>query len=185
LDVPQTFTLDFIYTTPRLAGWNRAARAALGGWELSGIWSALSGSSTQIYSGVNTSWDDGGGDFPDYASGVHGVKTHPSQAAAGTNLFYLNKADFVIPAQGSKGDVGRGPAGLYYPGVVNLDLGLDKNFKFQERYRLQVRWEMFNSLNHPIIGGCFDNVLTDNTFGQFYCASNTPRVMQLALKLYF
>jgi len=184
LDVPQTFTLDFIYTTPRLAGWNRAARAALGGWELSGIWSALSGSSTQIYSGENTSWDDGGGDFPDYASGYHGVVTHPGQAVAGTNLFYLDKANFVIPAQGSKGDVGRGPSGLYYPGVVNLDLGLDKNFKFQERYRLQVRWEMFNSLNHPIMG-CLDETLTDNTFGQFYCAFNTPRVMQLALKLYF
>jgi hypothetical protein len=184
MDIPQTFTLDFIYTTPKLAGWNRLARQALGGWQVSGIWSALSGAPTTITSGVTTSWDDRGYDTPNYASGYHSVVTHPGEAVQGSNLFYLQHANFVLPAQGQKGGTGRDPAGMYYPGTDNWDLGLAKNFPFMERYRVQFRWEMFNAMNHPIMG-CLDTSWSDNTFGQFGCSGNTPRVMQVALKLYF
>jgi hypothetical protein len=184
LDVPQTFTLDFIYTTPRLAGWNRVARGALGGWEVSGIYSALSGPSTQIYSGVTTSWDNSGTDFPNYAPGYYSVVTHSGEDVVGSGKYYLLKSNFVLPPQGQKGDIGRGPAGLYEAGTNNWDMGLDKNFQFSERYRVQFRWEMYNAFNRPQMG-CLDTTWSDNTFGQFSCQGNSPRVMQVALKLYF
>lgn len=186
LDVPQALNFNFVYTTPSLHG-SRALNAVLGGWQVSGIWSAHSGAATSIQSGVTTAYDDVGGDFPDYASGVHSVKTGNWRNAPNfstTTASYLDKSQFVIPAQGSKGNVGRDPAGLFYPGWNSWDTGLGKYFNFTERYKLQFRWEMFNAFNRETFG-CMDSGLQDAQFGRFGCSVSTPRTMQGALKFFF
>jgi len=38
---------------------------------------------------------------------------------------------------------------VYGPGFVNLDFSVIKDFKFGERFNLQLRGEFFNILNHP------------------------------------
>jgi len=38
---------------------------------------------------------------------------------------------------------------VYGPGFVNLDFSVIKDFKFGERFSLQLRGEFFNILNHP------------------------------------
>ena len=35
-------------------------------------------------------------------------------------------------------------------GFKDWDMSIFKNFTFKERYGIQVRWEVFNVLNHPI-----------------------------------
>ena len=190
LDVPQVLNLNFIYQTPTLKGWNRGVAAVLGGWQLSGIWSAHSGNATDLYSGQNTSWDNRGGDHPDYAPGKHSVshnKWHNAPAFSGVTASYLNASDFVAAAQGTKGSTGRNPTGMFYPGWNNWDLGMAKYFNLTERYRLQFRWEMFNAFNRETFG-CLDTTWgggTNPTFGQFGCSSSTPRPMQAALKFIF
>jgi len=186
IDVPQALNFNFVYTVPTIRG-SRALNAVLGGWQVSGIWSAHSGAATSIQSGVTTAWDDVGGDFPDYASGFNSVKTGNWRDAPNfstTTASYLNKAEFVIPQQGSKGDVGRDPTGLFYPGWDSWDTGIGKYFNFTERYRLQFRWEMFNAFNRETFG-CMDSGLQDAQFGRFSCSVSTPRTMQAALKLFF
>jgi hypothetical protein len=186
LDVPQALNFNFVYTTPTLHG-SRALNALLGGWQVSGIWSAHSGAATSIQSGVTTAWDAVGGDFPDYASGAHTVKTGNWRNAPNfstTTASYLDKSQFVVPAQGSKGNVGRDPTGLFYPGWNSWDTGLGKYFNFTERYKLQFRWEMFNAFNRETFG-CMDSNLQDAQFGRFGCSVSTPRTMQGALKFFF
>jgi hypothetical protein len=186
IDVPQALNFNFVYTMPTIRG-SRALNAVLGGWQVSGIWSAHSGAATSIQSGVTTAWDDVGGDFPDYASGFSSVKTGNWRNAPNfstTTASYLNKAEFVVPQQGSKGDVGRDPAGLFYPGWNSWDTGIGKYFNFTERYKLQFRWEMFNAFNRETFG-CMDSNLQDAQFGRFGCSVSTPRTMQAALKFFF
>jgi len=186
IDVPQVLNLNFVYQAPRLKG-ARALDAVFGGWQLSGIWSLHSGNATELYSGVTTAWDAVGGDHLDYAQGKHSVSHNNWRNAPNfstTTASYLNKSDFVIPAQGSKGNVGRDPTGMFYPGWNSWDMGVGKYFNFTERYRLQFRWELFNAFNRETFG-CLDENFSDATFGRFGCSASTPRTMQFALKLFF
>lgn len=195
IDVPQALTLDFVYQTPTLSS-SRALNAVLGGWQLSGIWSMHSGTPTWIVSGVTTAWDDRGQDRPDYAPGVKSVKTNkdwkhawiPHGGFPGGPVNYLSSNQFVAAAQGEKGNIGRNPTGMFYPGWNNWDLGLSKRFTLTERVGMQFRWELFNAFNRVTFHD-FDNCWcggTNPTFGQFYdTAGSTPRTMQLALKLNF
>jgi hypothetical protein len=41
---------------------------------------------------------------------------------------------------------------LTSPGVWNVDFSAHKNFAITERQSLQLRFEMFNILNHPALG---------------------------------
>ena len=181
IDVPQTFVANFIYETPTLAGWNSPTKFALGGWQLSGIYKAASGFPFSIYYGGTSSWQYGGSDHPDFASGVTQVHTNP-----GSLTNYLVKTDFVAPQQASAGGVGRNPPGAYFPGVNAWDLGMSKNFRFTERYRLQFRWEMFNAFNRVTFSRPNNN-FSSGSFGQIFSTNGAypARVMQGALKFYF
>jgi hypothetical protein len=177
LNFPQIFVMNFIYQTPTLAGWNGATSALLGGWEVSGIFRAQSGIPFTIVSGLNQSYDVVGSDHADFASGNHTVHVNPGSV---TN--YLTASDFAQPGYGNLGDTGRNI--VNGPGINSWDLGLDKNFKFGERYRFQFRWEMFNAFNRPTFGTP-DNSINDGTFGQIFYSQLPPRTMQAAVKFYF
>ena len=169
--------MNFIYQTPTLAGWNGATSALLGGWEVSGIFRAQSGIPFTIVSGLNQSHDVVGSDYADFASGNHTVHVNPGSV---TN--YLTASDFAQPGYGNLGDTGRNI--VNGPGINSWDLGLDKNFKFGERYRFQFRWEMFNAFNRPTFDTP-DNSINDGTFGQIFYSKLPPRTMQAAVKFYF
>jgi len=64
----------------------------------------------------------------------------------------------------------------------NLDLALSKNVRLSERYRLQVRGDLFNAFNHTN----FTTVVTEITRGNFgrLTAANA-RTVQLNARLSF
>jgi hypothetical protein len=176
LNFPQIFVANFIYQTPKLAGWNAPVRAILGGWEMSGIYRAQSGIPITILSGLGRSYV-GGTDHADYASSSRTVHVN-----SGSLDHYLVASDFAEPGYGSQGNTGRNIVSA--PGTNQWDLGFNKNIRFGERYRLQFRWEMFNAFNHPSFGQP-DNNLNSGTFGQITYSQLPPRTQQAALKLYF
>src|SRR5579871_1118719 len=190
IDIPQVLVLNFVYETPAPGGWNRAARMALGGWQISGIFRAQSGVPFTIYCGCTSSWQLAGSDWGQYAPGVTHGHTHPGigglKPLNGGLTGYLDLSDFdpAGPPQGSSGDTGRNP-GLFGPGQNNWDLGLSKNLRFTERYRLQFRWEMFNAFNRTSLGQPYPYTSAGANFGLIYYTQNPSRVMQGALKLTF
>jgi hypothetical protein len=74
----------------------------------------------------------------------------------------LNPAAFSAPPQGAQGNTGRNSfAG---PGMWQLDVALQRQFRVSERLALQFRMEAFNLTNHPNFANP-DNVLTLRSFG--------------------
>ena len=52
-----------------------------------------------------------------------------------------------MPASGRFGTCGQNS--LRGPGLVNLDMGVDRKFRFNERFELRIRAESFNIANTP------------------------------------
>ena len=94
---------------------------------------------------------------------------------------YFNTAAFALPALGTFGTSGRNI--LTGPGLQNFDSGLFKDIRFSESKRFEIRWEVFNTLNHPNFGNPTASLSSSN-FGRILTAGN-PRIMQLAAKFYF
>ncbi|MDQ1468625.1 MAG: hypothetical protein QOJ99_105, partial [Bryobacterales bacterium] len=73
------------------------------------------------------------------------------------------------------------------PGTATTALSLFKQFRLEairEGSFLEFRADAFNALNHPQFAG--PNVTVGSTaFGTVTSQANSPRQLQLALKLYF
>jgi len=91
----------------------------------------------------------------------------------------------VFPAQPSDfGNATRFNPKLRSRPQYNENLSLAKSFRFTEAVRLDLRAEAFNLLNRTVFGNPSLN-LNAATFGIISSQSNTPRQMQVALKLYW
>jgi hypothetical protein len=191
----------------------KAAGAVINGWQLSGI--------TQIQSGANLTGNSTNGNFnlalnnykvPGSVStlnptgynvsnvsllGTPNVQLNPVLTCNPTSNLkgqeFINSSCFSFPtAIGQNG--GTIIPAMYGPAFFNSDLGLFKNFNFTETKKLQLRFNAYNFLNHPLwsFNGNNLNLGFDGTSG----ALNTPkfgivdtkqghRVIQLAIKFYF
>ncbi|MCU1261793.1 MAG: TonB-dependent receptor, plug, partial [Bryobacterales bacterium] len=178
-DRRHVFVSSYVWQTPSLTSVNRALRAVAGAWEISGVISAQSGGPLTIYAGKDQSLTASGKD----RAQVVNTQVYQSGACANNSpcINFLNPSSFALPATGQFGNAGKGE--FTGPGFFNWDLGLFKNFQVSERYRVQFRSEFFNLPNHTR----FQNPVTTVTgagFGQILSA-NDPRIVQLALKIFF
>jgi hypothetical protein len=95
-------------------------------------------------------------------------------------------AAFTTPptALGSFGDLGRNS--LRGDSFKNLDFSLFKQFPIKERYRVEFRFETFNSFNHPTWGLPDQNISDGKTFNTIVTTRNlAARQLQYGVKFYF
>jgi hypothetical protein len=95
---------------------------------------------------------------------------------------WFNTKAFAIPANFTYGNLGRNALRTYWP--RNLDISLFRDFPLGEGVRLQFRAEAFNVTNSPVWGTPVSN-LSNANFGRVLSVANSPRQLQLALKLRF
>jgi len=96
---------------------------------------------------------------------------------------------FSLPRVGTYGNAGKFP--LRGPGANNWDVAIFKNVPIREQAAIQLRWEMYNALNHTQFLA-FDNAArftpageqVNRGFGQYTVARN-PRQMQLGMRFTF
>jgi len=177
--------INYIYDIPLFRDTsNRAAKAALGGWQLSSIISIMSGAPLNITQGGSTA-----------ASIVPNSTVRPDLTG---KISYPHKAGewfdtsvFAAPACATGPDCwgNLGHDALRGPGRDNWTMSLFKNFAFTERARLEFRVDAFNIWNHTqFIGnvnqGGISTTTTANNFGAVTSAYD-PRVLQLGLKMVF
>jgi hypothetical protein len=184
-DVPHNFTASYVYDLPfgrgrRFDIRNPILNGALGGWELSGITSFISGFPLTIttsgdIANVGTSGQRGN------ATGIKPEKVNPRT----NGLKGFNTAAYAVPSAGTFGNLARNTQRGF--GINNWDVGINKNFaipQIGEAGRLQIRAEFFNFMNHTQFNGIGTAVNQPATFGIVNSALN-PRILQLAGKLYF
>lgn len=153
------------------SGLHPVVNALVGGWQLSGIYRFTSGSPLTLT-------------VPGATLG-NGFNTRPNLVGdpeadppAGR---WFNPAAFAAPARSVFGDSGIGI--LDGPGDHVLDTSLIKNFHFAEGRFVQVRWEMFNAVNHVNLGNPNTTIGVGDT-GRILSAGSARR-MQFGLKLIF
>ena len=179
LDRRQVLILNYIYEIPFFNNGPRWRKSILGGWELSGVNQFQSGAPFSIREGV-----DYAGVGPGSGTQFWRKTGDPSavERTPFTNFaVWFNKDAFARPLAGTFAPFERNI--LRSPGFYTWDMGLRKNFAVTEKQRLQVRWEVFNILNHPNWGGATSNPVSA-AFGQVNSKSG-ERQLQLALKYIF
>jgi hypothetical protein len=184
-DIRQRFVFSGIYDLPfghgrRFASGSPAfTNVLIGGWQINGILSAQTGYWFTPF-GVNDSCfcEDGNANSlrPDVVAGQD-PNAGPKTAA---QWFNLNAFNVDVPA-GRHGNAGRNI--ILGPGLVNLDVGLHKEFSIKERARLQFRSDFFNIFNHVNLNAPVTDYSNAN-LGKIL-TSTGGRELQLALKLLF
>lgn len=97
---------------------------------------------------------------------------------------YLDPSAFPAQPTSLLGNATRfNPTVRAFPNL-NENLSLGKSFNFTERMRLDFRAEAFNLLNRVVFGNPGNNI-NSSTFGVISSQANSPRQMQMALKLYW
>ena len=92
-----------------------------------------------------------------------------------------------VPAPFTVGNAPRSLGTCRQPGQNNATLSAFKEFMLpmiREGAKLQFRFEAFNALNHPQFNGP-NTTFNSGNFGVITSTANSPREVQLALKLYF
>jgi hypothetical protein len=174
-NVPHRFVLNYVWQLPSPG--HGLARTLLGGWETSGVWNWQSGFPLDIASGDDNSGTAVGFDQADVVS-----KPGYTSGSRGNRIAkWFTTESFRSNQPGTFGTVGRNT--LIGPGTFNVDYSAIKNFAFTERYRLQYRAEFFNLFNHPLLNNPSTTV-NSSQFGRITGARD-PRIIQMALKLYF
>jgi hypothetical protein len=185
-DLTHILSASWVYRLPvgkgmRFSTGNRGLDYVVGNWQLNGIFFASSGQprfnsiSTDI---ANT------GNVTERAERLTGVSPFANKGAPSLGgIYWLNTAAYTTPAAYTFGSEGRNDLRMDWP--RNFDLSLFRSFPlYGETKRLEFRAEFFNAFNTPRFGG-WDNTVGDQYFGQVSSQGNAPRIVQLALKLYF
>ncbi|MBI3207652.1 MAG: TonB-dependent receptor [Candidatus Solibacter usitatus] len=146
-DVPHNLTMNSIWELPFGKGKRWAAGGGVtswlsGGWQLTGILSLVSGTPFSV-SSAGTSLNANGS-----AQRADQVKADVAiLGGAGRGQSYFDPFAFRAVTDPRFGTAGFNS--LRGPGIVNLDMGLFREFGITEKWRVQFRAETFNTSNTP------------------------------------
>jgi hypothetical protein len=141
-DRTHSFVSGFVYELPWLKDAKGAAGAILGGWQVSGIFIAQSGTPVDVRSGGATLRAPGNQQRPN----LNGEQKVIGDIGPGKQYFDISVYS-AAPAN-TFGNMARnaGPRG---PGYVNLDASVVKRIRANGRYALELRVDAFNVTNTP------------------------------------
>jgi hypothetical protein len=110
----------------------------------------------------------------------------PNRIGSGTGPETVDKwfdvSAFQAVPSGTFGNSGRNI--LRGPGLVNVDAALQRRFAVTEDTGIELRWEIFNVLNHTQLGLPEGNI-SNAAAGTISRLAGDPRVMQFALRVLF
>src|ERR1700733_3038666 len=179
-DITNNFTLSSIYQLPfgkgrkflTNASW--PVEAALGGWELAGIFMDRTGLPFTPTIGSDVANTGISGEWPN--------RVGSGKLANPTALKWFDTTAFTIPAQYTYGNSRRDI--LRSDGLIDLDTTVKKNFNFTEARVLEVRFESFNLANHPTFAAPNATIGTSSA-GRVTSTLNSNRIFQAAVKFFF
>ena len=160
---------------------NKALNAAIGGWQIGGIFTHQTGVVGTPLLGIDNA--SIASPFGNFDRPVPTGQSPYLSGSARTLNDWVNKAAYAEATPGFFGTLQRGS--FTSPGFTNLDASLHKQFlmPYNEKHQLAIRFEAFNSLNHPNWNE--PNLsYTSSTFGRI-TGTGSMRQLQLAAKYQF
>lgn len=177
-DRRHVFAANYVYTLPTFKSGNRFTRAVLNGWQYSGVVAAATGApftpglSLSGVSSQNTTGNSvANGTYEGARVGyIYGCNPYTGSSNPWNRL---NSACFVAPQPGSLG-LESGLNWLYYPGYIDFDMSLQKEFAVKERLHFQFRVDAFNVFNHPNFIYLNNTLNFSGTYPNGETVSNNP-----------
>ncbi|OFV99798.1 MAG: hypothetical protein A3F68_10845 [Acidobacteria bacterium RIFCSPLOWO2_12_FULL_54_10] len=202
-DTRQRLSINYFYTIPTIGKGGSGLQSKLlgsvfGGWRLGGIVSMRTGSPMTAGVSARRTGYLFNANRPNQASGRNnnpiegtssGCGTIPAGSALGSSELYFDPCAFLLPKEGTLGQVGRNT--MQAANIFTMDLSLQKEFLLDSKRRLQFRSEFFNLPNHLNLGRPSTNVFVgstgrlSSTAGKIRSQATTPRQIQFALRLSF
>jgi hypothetical protein len=196
LDRRHVTTVNYIYELPWFADQKGFVGTALGGWQVSGIVTYQTG---LPFTATYAAYDPAGIGFLNTSSPAGGrpyLLCDPNEGGQRTFEEWFNYSCFqssnpTTPTL-AVGNASRGI--IEGPPTFRIDFTLTKNIRFSERYRLQLKGEVFNVLNHTnftTLSVAASTLHTVNAVtgvhGGFGTVTGTrdPRTMQFGIKFNF
>ncbi len=184
--VPNTLSVALSYDLPigpgkRFLPRTGAVGRVAGGWRFAGILTYRSGGLISVVS-PQTQPNFAGPNFANTILGVRQKGSWSGRFDPAVNS-YLNVNAFSLPE--GYGTGGRFLPSLRGPMYSDEDLSLSKITKIKERLNFEIRLEAFNAFNRVVFGVPSSDISVPSTFGQITTMANSPRNMQVALKLNF
>jgi hypothetical protein len=162
-------------------------RAVTKDWQVAPIISLYTGQPFTVTTGSDVSLTGVNADRPNVVTGVSDPFPHTTNMWFNTAMFAggCTTAAYVgNPACVPLGTFGNASRDIFHgPGTIQWDMSLSRRFPIKERWKLDLRGEFFNIMNHanwnsPTAG------LTSSTFGQV-TGFGSPRLIQLSTKVWF
>jgi hypothetical protein len=142
----------------------------LGGWTVSGIYTARSGRPFTVTQGglEGAVW------VPNLVGDPKGAETVDS---------WFNAAAFQRVPAGTFGNAGRNV--LRGPGYVTLDMSLQRRITVNNRVAATLRWDVFNLFDRANFGNPAGDITNTSTVGSISTLAGDPRVMQFSIRVHF
>lgn len=195
-DVRNIMIVNFLYDLPFLKNSHNLLGKTVGGWAVSGIFQAQTGTPCSIgasnnYVGVGNDGSMCGiGQFWNLNGPISYTKKTAPNGASDPNTWIqtTNSSGALIATQPAKGTFVTQQGvrdSVYSPGLNNWNMGLFKKFSVNEKFNFQFRAEAFNTFNHPNLGSVSLNPTNLSTFGKVTGKTNDVRNLQLSIRLQF
>ncbi|MEK7856826.1 MAG: adenylyl cyclase, partial [Acidobacteriota bacterium] len=188
LDRRHVFTLNYVYELPFFKEQRGFVGKVLGGWQASGIVTFQTGLG---FTATTSNYDPAGsGIINANPTARPNLLCDPNENAAHTRDNWVSVACFQAnPASteltNAANVFGSTPRNnINGPGTRRVDFTLSKNFRFSERYGLQLRAEVFNIFNTTNYRGFVSTNITSLSFGVIG-STRDPRNMQFGAKFNF
>jgi len=189
-DIPDVFQFSYTWDLPwgrgraLFGGMPSVLDAVVGGWKTTGIWRVAGGRPLAFSTYDGTSLPTYGGQRPNVAGRPR--RSH-GKDSYWINHYVANPGSFVLPPVYTLGDAPRATGAIRSPLSFNSSMAIDKDFSLapvREGMQLELRLEAENALNHPVFGTP-DTAVDDPNFGVISYTSNSPRQVQLGVKVIF
>lgn len=178
-DVKHRFVLSPVYELPFGPGkpllQNGILSKIIGGWQLSALFTASTGTPLTPYYTTNNSGTLNNEDRPNVAGGVS-LNSGPQ-----TPQEWFNVAALIPAPVGTFGDAGRNI--INGPNLVDLDSSLVRNFKIKERAIFSLRGQFYNTFNHPNFN--YPNAQFGTSAFGTVASAQDPRELEIAARLTF
>lgn len=180
-DLTHVLSVNTVYQLPfgkggRFTTSSKALNYIIGGWQVNAIGTGRSGLPYNFaVSGDGANTGNTGYLRPNLVGDP--TLSNPTPQA------WFNTAAFAVPAQYSFGNLGRYV--LRTSAFWNVDMSVFREFPFMETRAIEFRVESFNLPNTVIMGTPAANISNPATFGTVTGTANSPRSLQLGLKIRF